>query len=117
MASQSRAGQPALYGLEFGLNEWPVDEQYEQYIRDPSSVDQAWRDLFASLAPAPDRRARNAATTVSDNVDEAAVKAVRVAALIHAYRVRGHLMAETNPLAAEQRGRTPGARHRGIRAR
>lgn len=111
MASQSRAGQPVLNGLEFGLNEWVVDEQYEQYLRDPGSVDQTWRDLFASPGafpgPAADRPARDDATTVSDSAEEAAVKAVRVAALIHAYRVRGHLMADTDPLTAEQGGAHP----------
>ncbi|MGW2937753.1 2-oxoglutarate dehydrogenase E1 subunit family protein [Streptomyces sp. NPDC001156] len=107
MASQSRAGQPVLNGLEFGLNEWVVDEQYEQYLRDPGSVDQAWRDLFASPGPAADRGARDDTTTVSDSVEEAAIKAVRVAALIHAYRVRGHLMADTDPLTKEQGGAHP----------
>lgn len=33
--------------------------------------------------------------------DEAALRAVRVAALIHAYRVRGHLTAGTDPLTAQ----------------
>ncbi|WP_370656864.1 multifunctional oxoglutarate decarboxylase/oxoglutarate dehydrogenase thiamine pyrophosphate-binding subunit/dihydrolipoyllysine-residue succinyltransferase subunit [Streptomyces sp. NBS 14/10] len=108
MASQSRAGQPVPYGLEFGLNEWFVGEQYERYLHDPGSVDGTWRDLFASSAPVPDRRVRNGTTTASDHADEAAAKAVRVAALIHAYRVRGHLMADTDPLtAAEQGGAHP----------
>ncbi|MER8161572.1 multifunctional oxoglutarate decarboxylase/oxoglutarate dehydrogenase thiamine pyrophosphate-binding subunit/dihydrolipoyllysine-residue succinyltransferase subunit [Streptomyces sp. NPDC094472] len=100
VASQSRAGHPALYGLEFGLNEWLVDEQYERYLRDPGSVDQAWRGLFASSAPGTDQPERNDVTTEGDDTGGAAVKAVRVAALIHAYRVRGHLMADTDPLAA-----------------
>ncbi|MGO4431295.1 2-oxoglutarate dehydrogenase E1 component, partial [Streptomyces sp. MCAF7] len=85
-----------------------VDEQYEQYLHDPGSVDRTWRDLFASAAPVPDPRVRNGTTTASDHADEAAAKAVRVAALIHAYRVRGHLMADTDPLtAAEQRAAHP----------
>ncbi|MBI0313307.1 MULTISPECIES: multifunctional oxoglutarate decarboxylase/oxoglutarate dehydrogenase thiamine pyrophosphate-binding subunit/dihydrolipoyllysine-residue succinyltransferase subunit [Streptomyces violaceusniger group] len=88
--------------LEFGLNEWLVEEQHERYLHDPGSVDQAWRDLFTSSAPAPDRE-RHDPGTVSDH----AVKAVRVAALIHAYRVRGHLIADTDPLAAERRGSHP----------
>ncbi|MFL6061792.1 MAG: 2-oxo acid dehydrogenase subunit E2, partial [Marmoricola sp.] len=43
----------------FGANEWLVDEMYEQYQKDPSSVDPAWWDFFASYkggngtAPAP----------------------------------------------------------------
>ena len=32
---------------DFGPNEWLVDEMYERYLRDPDSVDEAWRDLFA----------------------------------------------------------------------
>ncbi|QDN84704.1 multifunctional oxoglutarate decarboxylase/oxoglutarate dehydrogenase thiamine pyrophosphate-binding subunit/dihydrolipoyllysine-residue succinyltransferase subunit [Streptomyces sp. S1D4-23] len=103
VASQSRAGQPALHGLEFGINEWLVDEQYERYLHDPGSVDRTWRELFASPIPAPRRETRNGATTVqesADDADDAAVKAVRVAALIEAYRVRGHLVADTDPITA-----------------
>ncbi|MEU9386437.1 thiamine pyrophosphate-dependent enzyme, partial [Streptomyces sp. NPDC048279] len=106
MASKSRAGQPVSNGLEFGLNEWVVDEQYERYLRDPGSVDRAWRDLFTAPGRAADGPAREETATVSARAEEAAVKAVRVAALIHAYRVRGHLMAETNPLTDHQ-GATP----------
>ncbi|MFE2181561.1 multifunctional oxoglutarate decarboxylase/oxoglutarate dehydrogenase thiamine pyrophosphate-binding subunit/dihydrolipoyllysine-residue succinyltransferase subunit [Streptomyces sp. NPDC059455] len=95
------------YGLEFGLNEWLVDEQHERYLHDPRSVDQAWRDFFAAPATATERRGRDETSAVSDDADEVAVKAVRVAALIHAYRVRGHLMADTDPLAAERRGSHP----------
>ncbi|WP_324605945.1 multifunctional oxoglutarate decarboxylase/oxoglutarate dehydrogenase thiamine pyrophosphate-binding subunit/dihydrolipoyllysine-residue succinyltransferase subunit [Streptomyces sp. NRRL S-813] len=101
MESQSRAGQPVLNGLEFGLNEWLVDEQYERYLNDPGSVDQTWRDFFSSGTPVSARRERSDSTTVGDSANEAAVKAVRVAALVHAYRVRGHLVADTDPLTTE----------------
>ncbi|QWC84773.1 multifunctional oxoglutarate decarboxylase/oxoglutarate dehydrogenase thiamine pyrophosphate-binding subunit/dihydrolipoyllysine-residue succinyltransferase subunit [Nocardioidaceae bacterium] len=30
----------------FGANEWLVDEMYEQYKKDPDSVDKAWWDFF-----------------------------------------------------------------------
>ena len=43
-----------------GPNEWLVDEMYEQYRADPSSVSQSWQDFFADYrrdeqpaAPAP----------------------------------------------------------------
>ncbi|MEU6423671.1 multifunctional oxoglutarate decarboxylase/oxoglutarate dehydrogenase thiamine pyrophosphate-binding subunit/dihydrolipoyllysine-residue succinyltransferase subunit [Streptomyces spiralis] len=90
-----------LNGLEFGLNEWLVDEQYERYLNDPGSVDQTWRDFFSSGTPVSARRERSDSTTVGDSANEAAVKAVRVAALVHAYRVRGHLVADTDPLTTE----------------
>jgi 2-oxoglutarate dehydrogenase E1 component len=97
VASQSRAGEPVLNGLEFGINEWLVDEQYERYLHDPDSVDQTWKEFFATPVSLPGQQAHNGTTTAPD---EAAIKAVRVAALIDAYRVRGHLMADTNPLTA-----------------
>ncbi len=33
---------------DFGANEWLVDEMYDRYLDDPSSVDEAWRELFKS---------------------------------------------------------------------
>ena len=36
----------------FGANEWLVDEMYQQYLKDPSSVDKAWWDFFADYSPA-----------------------------------------------------------------
>ncbi len=41
----------------FGANEWLVDEMYEQYQKDPNSVDPAWWDFFKNYgngASAPD---------------------------------------------------------------
>ncbi|MCG2798259.1 MAG: multifunctional oxoglutarate decarboxylase/oxoglutarate dehydrogenase thiamine pyrophosphate-binding subunit/dihydrolipoyllysine-residue succinyltransferase subunit, partial [Cellulomonas sp.] len=35
-----------LRGTDFGANEWLVDELYEQYLTDRSSVDPAWWDFF-----------------------------------------------------------------------
>ncbi|MGH3354965.1 MAG: multifunctional oxoglutarate decarboxylase/oxoglutarate dehydrogenase thiamine pyrophosphate-binding subunit/dihydrolipoyllysine-residue succinyltransferase subunit, partial [Nocardioidaceae bacterium] len=36
----------------FGANEWLVDEMYERYRQDPSSVDKAWLDFFKTFQPA-----------------------------------------------------------------
>ena len=36
----------------FGTNEWLVEEMYQQYLADPSSVDQAWHEFFADYKPA-----------------------------------------------------------------
>lgn len=35
----------------FGTNEWLVEEMYQQYQSDPSSVDQAWHEFFADYRP------------------------------------------------------------------
>ncbi|MFD7735328.1 2-oxo acid dehydrogenase subunit E2, partial [Kitasatospora phosalacinea] len=45
----------------FGPNEWLVDEMYQQYLRDPSSVDRAWQDLFADYKPGGSAAPANAA--------------------------------------------------------
>ena len=39
------------FGGGFGPNEWLVDEMYEKYQADPSSVDKAWWDFFKDYAP------------------------------------------------------------------
>ncbi len=36
----------------FGPNEWLVDEIYQQYLKDPHSVDKAWWEFFADYQPA-----------------------------------------------------------------
>lgn len=33
--------------MQFGPNEWLVEEMYEQFLDDPTSVDPAWHDFFA----------------------------------------------------------------------
>jgi multifunctional 2-oxoglutarate metabolism enzyme len=42
------AGTP---GTDFGPNEWLVDELYQRYLADPSSVDMAWWNFFADYQP------------------------------------------------------------------
>ena len=37
--------------MSFGQNEWLVDEMYQQFQKDPQSVDKEWRDYFATNAP------------------------------------------------------------------
>ena len=44
---------------DFGANSWLVDEMYGQYVADPESVSESWREFFsdyrgqAAAAPAP----------------------------------------------------------------
>jgi 2-oxoglutarate dehydrogenase E1 component len=125
MASQSDTARSASHRPNFGLNEWVVDEQRQRYLSDPDSVDRPWRDFFArpvfpsvpGSRRSADGGARSASSSASgepqdgpvptasaterDDSGEAALRAVRVAALIHAYRVRGHLAADTNPLTPQ----------------
>ncbi|MFD5636175.1 multifunctional oxoglutarate decarboxylase/oxoglutarate dehydrogenase thiamine pyrophosphate-binding subunit/dihydrolipoyllysine-residue succinyltransferase subunit [Streptomyces sp. NPDC127077] len=101
MTSQSDTARSVSPRTEFGINEWVVDEQRQRYLRDPGSVDRTWREFFAS-GRIPAARTEPPAPTGAGPADgRAQLKAVRVAALIHAYRVRGHLMAVTDPLTPE----------------
>ena len=34
--------------VDFGANDWLLEEMYEQYTADPSSVDETWADYFKS---------------------------------------------------------------------
>ncbi|WP_020670555.1 multifunctional oxoglutarate decarboxylase/oxoglutarate dehydrogenase thiamine pyrophosphate-binding subunit/dihydrolipoyllysine-residue succinyltransferase subunit [Amycolatopsis nigrescens] len=60
MSSSSPASQ-------FGPNEWLVEEMYDQFLADPSSVDAAWHDFFADFKPTQDAQAKadNARQAVS----------------------------------------------------
>jgi multifunctional 2-oxoglutarate metabolism enzyme len=40
-------------GADFGPNQWLVDELYQRYQADPSSVDRAWWNFFADYHPGP----------------------------------------------------------------
>lgn len=120
VASASGSALSIPHQVEFGINEWLVDEFRERYLRDPDSVDRVWRDYFRASAPAPGAVPAPAGATahtpaVQERESDAdlVVKAVRVAALIHSYRVRGHLAAATNPLSAGPSA-GPSAGHPGL---
>ena len=43
---------------DFGTNQWLVEEMYERFQEDPSSVDASWVTFFKNGAPAADQRHR-----------------------------------------------------------
>jgi 2-oxoglutarate decarboxylase len=47
---------------DFGPNEWLVEEMYQQYLADPSSVDPAWHDFFADYRPGESGGGKSTAT-------------------------------------------------------
>ena len=52
-AHESSAGSnsPANhFGGSFGPNEWLVDEMYQRFLEDPTSVDAAWHEFFSDYA-------------------------------------------------------------------
>jgi 2-oxoglutarate dehydrogenase E1 component len=52
-AQSSTSNEPGGVGSDFGANEWLVEDMYERYLADPSSVDEAWHDFFADYRPPP----------------------------------------------------------------
>jgi len=60
----------------FGTNEWIVEEMYQRYLTDPSSVDPAWHDFFADYRPVTD--GVRAASPTAATAATAAVAAAKV---------------------------------------
>jgi 2-oxoglutarate decarboxylase len=46
----------------FGMNEWLVNEKYQQFLSDPASVDPVWQDFFADYQPGAEDTPTPAAT-------------------------------------------------------
>src|SRR5579862_5355861 len=97
-----------------------VEALYEQYLANPSSIDEAWRDYFdalgssavaerahrpviAAIAERTQRSARPAAAAPPTGV--ASQKQAAVSRLMQIYSNRGHLVARIDPLELLQRPR------------
>jgi len=121
-----------LNGATFlsGANAEFIAELYSRYLEDPSAVDDSWRAFFAEfgddaasvraeragppwarplppLAGPEPGGAAPAQPVSAEAVQEAATASIRALQLIRAYRVRGHLLADLDPLGLEQRGHPP----------
>ncbi len=86
-----------------GANAGFIAELYARFLENPDAVDESWRRFFSELgddAPATQR------------IDGAALRqassdSIRALNLIRAYRVRGHLEADLDPLGLDKRGPYP----------
>lgn len=90
-----------------GDNAVYLDQQYQAWLSDPGAVDERWRTLFESLerptngkipGNGPSFAPRSIFASRSSGSDYVAWRESRVAQLINAYRVRGHLKAAIDPL-------------------
>jgi len=119
--SQSLADQLATTALSGG-NAGFIEDLYEQFLRDPSSLDPAWVRYFkdlpgsgAEIAHGPIRerllaRAQMpagaaAATPKGAPSDGASAKQGAVSRLIQVYANRGHLIAKLDPLGLQERAK------------
>ena len=82
MSTSETTDQPELSSrlADFGPNEWLVDEIYQQYLTDKSSVDPAWWDFFADYVPTEHAGADLvAASAAARAATKAAVEAAELA--------------------------------------
>ncbi len=110
-----------------GANAGFIADLYARFLQDPGSVDESWRQLFSEMAderstvlaelhgpnwgrPPPRLIGNGLAGAMSADVDalrQATSESIRALQLIRAYRVRGHLEADLDPLGLEKRGPYP----------
>ena len=97
-----------------GENAVWLDQQYRSWLDDPESVDAHWADVFAQLETTSEggRRAGDLPSFQPRSIFAAAVRSTsgvtsEVAMLINAYRVRGHMEADIDPLGRRERKRHP----------
>ncbi len=92
-----------------------LDDLYQQYLKDPASVETGWARFFEGFEFAKALHEEPQAGGASAVVEKAAnaaggnerfQKEFRVLELINAYRTRGHLFTDTNPVR-ERRKYTP----------
>ena len=110
----------------YGGNLSYVEELYETYLMDPNGVPQEWREEFDRLPKVGDnltqdvphsairehflylsKNQKRAAPATSSVSSEHEKKQVRVLRMINAYRVRGHQIANIDPLGLMQREDVP----------
>ena len=111
----------------YGGNLSYIEELYETYLMDPNAIPQEWREEFDRLPKVGDNltqdvphsairdhflylsknQKRAASATEGSVSSEHEKKQVRVLRMINAYRVRGHQVANIDPLGLMQRQEVP----------
>ncbi len=117
-----------------GNNSEFINEFYADYLKDPNSLPKSWRDFFNGLSDeqkiiydnlngpswSPERKKRKIDFDINkiskveiekvedtENVKQATKDSVRAIMLIRAYRIRGHLIANLDPLSLQTKKEHP----------
>ncbi|MBO0738963.1 MAG: 2-oxoglutarate dehydrogenase E1 component, partial [Alphaproteobacteria bacterium] len=109
-----------------GANSTFIARLYANFLEDPGSVDESWRQFFSDMsddptsvltemhgpswtksAPMASGNGAAAAETDEQVLRRATLDSIRALQLIRSYRVRGHLEADLDPLGLDRRGHHP----------
>ena len=113
-----------------GNNSEFINEFYADYLSDPNSLPESWRKFFEGLSDdeklvyenlkgpswSPEKKnkrskilfqEKNEIKNTSENIDSKSIKqaskdSVRAIMLIRAYRIRGHLISNLDPLSIQK---------------
>lgn len=91
---------------QFGPNEWLIEEMYEQYLNDPTSVDSAWHEFFADYKPGSAANAPSGTSAGATTSGAAAAPTTPTTAASRAGESNGQVHAAT---AAPAAGTAPAA--------
>lgn len=75
-----------------------IESLYSDYRRDAASIDSHWRKFFEGFEFALNSQNGHAATPAAAVSDDTLVRELKAYGLIQAYRQKGHLEANTNPI-------------------
>src|SRR5690606_25029337 len=75
-----------------------LDQLYQNYKKDPSSVDITWQKFFEGYDFSAQRYGTNGGTATASAEDTLSIKETQVRNLIFTYRSFGHLASKTNPV-------------------
>jgi 2-oxoglutarate dehydrogenase E1 component len=81
-----------------------LDQLYQSYKQDPASVDLTWQKFFEGYDFSMQRYGENGRPVAEDAIT---IKETQVRTLIHAYRSRAHLKANTNPVRPRRDHKVP----------
>ncbi|MFY1026781.1 2-oxoglutarate dehydrogenase E1 component [Actinobacillus seminis] len=104
-----------------GANQTYIEELYEDYLRDPDSVDESWQQIFNSLPKSTalehphsqvrdyfKRLARDNSKVGAGVIDpNVSARLINLLQWVNAHRNRGHLHADLDPLKLWQRMEAP----------
>lgn len=87
-----------------------VDQLYQNYKKDPASVDTSWQKFFEGYDFSTHHQGANGAKAVDDPLS---IKETQVRNLIFTYRSFGHLLSKTNPVR-ERRNHNVNLDHKSV---